>query len=107
METFEEVRTSLNQQTKLRMTEKPVTIFWSNEGELHFSSTRRTSSSTLRAEGRNIPIPLRYIDVTRTIHTTLDVLQESSVDDYWNIDANQNLSESTKLNFQRDHYNTH
>ena len=39
------------------------------------------------------PIPLRYIDVVRTTHTTLDVLQESRTDDCW-IDANRNLSET-------------
>ena len=27
------------------------------------------------------PIPLKYIDVTRTAHTNLDVLQESRIDD--------------------------
>ena len=31
---------------------------------------------------------------TRTAHTTLDVLQESRTDDYWNMDVNRNLSES-------------
>ena len=29
---------------------------------------------------------MKYIDVTRTTHTTLDVLQECRVDDYQNID---------------------
>ena len=31
------------------------------------------------------PIPLKYIDVTRTTHTNLDVLQESRTDDFWNV----------------------
>ena len=39
-------------------------------------------------------IPLRNIDVTRNFTYDLDVLQESRTDDYWNIDANRNLSES-------------
>ena len=39
------------------------------------------------------PIPLRYIDVTRTTHTTLDMLQEGRKDDYWNVDGDRNLSE--------------
>ena len=62
------------------MTEKPLTSLVDGT-ELHLSSSRRTSSSTLRAEGRNIPIPLGYIDVPRTTHTTLDVLQESRIYD--------------------------
>ena len=41
-----------------------------------------------------LPVPLRYIDVVRTTHKTLDALQETRVDEYWNIDANRNMSES-------------
>ena len=33
----------------------------------------------------SFPIPLKYIDVTRTTRTNLDVEQESRIDDYWNI----------------------
>ena len=29
-------------------------------------------------------IPLKYIDVSRTTHTNLDVMQERRIDDYWN-----------------------
>ena len=35
----------------------------------------------------SFPIPLKYIDVSRTTHTNLDVKQEKSIDDYWNIDG--------------------
>ena len=34
----------------------------------------------------SFPIPLKYIDVSRTTHTNLDVKQEKRIDDYWNID---------------------
>ena len=37
-------------------------------------------------------IPLKYIDVTRTSHTNLDVKQEKRIDDYWNIDGSRDLS---------------
>ena len=42
------------------------------------------------------PIPLKYVDVTRTMHTNLDVLQESRIDDYWNVDVDvdRHLSDS-------------
>ena len=40
------------------------------------------------------PIPMIYIDVTRATHTTLDVMQESRIDDYWNIDRSRDLSDS-------------
>ena len=42
----------------------------------------------------SFPIPLKYIDVTRTTHTNLDVKQEKRIDDYWNIDGSRDLSDS-------------
>ena len=51
-------------------------------------------SQTLLAERRIIPIPLKYIDVSRTTHTNLDVKQEKRIDDYWNIDGSRDLSDS-------------
>ena len=42
----------------------------------------------------SFPIPLKYIDVTRTTQTNLDVMQESRIDDYWNIDGSRDLSNS-------------
>ena len=42
------------------------------------------------------PIPLKYIDVTRSTHTDLVVMQEKRVDDYWNVDSIRSLSDSWK-----------
>ena len=42
----------------------------------------------------SFPIPLKYIDVSRTTHTNLDVKQERRIDDYWNIDGSIDLSDS-------------
>ena len=39
------------------------------------------------------PIPLKYIDVSRTTHTNLDVKQEKRIDGYWNIDGSRDLSD--------------
>ena len=41
----------------------------------------------------SFPIPLESIDVVRRTNTTLDVLLESRIDDYWNIDGGWALSE--------------
>ena len=38
-------------------------------------------------------IPLKYIDISRTTHTNLDVKQEKRIDDYWNIDGSRDLSD--------------
>ena len=68
--------------------------FLGDRTELHFSSSRRTQNSTPRAEGRIIPnTTAMHWRGQENTHTTLDVLQESRVYDYWNIDANGNLSE--------------
>ena len=39
-------------------------------------------------------IPLKYIDLTRTTHTNLHVLQERRIDDCWNVDVDRNVSDS-------------
>ena len=41
-----------------------------------------------------LPLLLKYIDLTRTTHTILDVLQESRIDDHWNVNVDRNLSVS-------------
>ena len=42
----------------------------------------------------SFPIPLKYIDVTRTTHTSLDVLLEKHIEDYWNVDGDRELSDA-------------
>ena len=37
----------------------------------------------------SFPIPLKYIDVSRTTHANLDFKQEKRIDDYWNIDGDR------------------
>ena len=49
------------------------------------------SNFTRREE--SFPIPLKYIDVSRTTHTNLDVKQEKRIDDYWNMDGSRDLSD--------------
>ena len=42
----------------------------------------------------SFPIPLKYIDVTRTTYTSLDVLLEKNIEDYWNVDEDRELSDA-------------
>ena len=42
----------------------------------------------------SFPIPLKYIDVSKTTHTNSDVKQERRIDDYQNIDGSRDLSGS-------------
>ena len=41
----------------------------------------------------SIPIPLKYIDVTRAT-TSLDVMLEKQIEDYWNVDGDRQLSDA-------------
>ena len=37
----------------------------------------------------SLPVPMKYLDVTGTTHTSLDVLLEKQIDDYWNVDGDK------------------
>ena len=41
----------------------------------------------------SFPIPLKYIDVSRSTCTNFDVKQEKRIDDYWNVDGSRDLSD--------------
>ena len=43
----------------------------------------------------SFPTPLKYIDVTRTTDTSLDVLLEKHPEDYWNVDEDRELSQDS------------
>ena len=38
------------------------------------------------------PLAMKYVDVTRTTDTSLDVLLEKNIEDYWNVDGEKELS---------------
>ena len=68
-----------------------------------FGPCQETSYTAITCEPRvklyspreeSFPIQLKYIDVSRTTHTNLDVKQERRIDDYWNIDGSRDLSDS-------------
>ena len=68
-----------------------INDFWSMSGDFknRHHVERRVKLYSPREE--SFPIPLKYIDVTRTTHTNLDVKQEKRIDDYWNIDGSRDL----------------
>ena len=67
---------------------------WSISGDFKYRHhvEPRVKLYTLKEE--SFLIPLKKFDVTRITHTTLDVLQGSRIDDYWNIDGSRDLSDS-------------
>ena len=70
-----------------------INDFWSMSG--NFKNRHHVEPRVKHYSPReeSFPIPLKYIDVSRTTHTNLDVKQEERIDDYWNIDGSRDLSD--------------
>ena len=68
--------------------------FWSRSGNFIYRPHVEPRVKLYLPREESFPIPLKYIDVSRTTHTCLDVMQERRIDDYWNIDGSRDLSDS-------------
>ena len=68
--------------------------FWSSSGNFKYLRHVEPRVKLYSPREESFPIPLKYIDVTRTTHTNLDVKLEKRIDDYWNIDGSRELSDS-------------
>ena len=71
-----------------------INDFWSMSGNFMYRHHVEPRVKLYSPREESFPIPLKYIDVTRVMRTTLDVLQERRIDDYWNIDGSRELSDS-------------
>ena len=67
--------------------------FWSMSGNFMCRHHVEPRVKLYSPREESFPIPLKYIDVSRTTHTNLDVKQERRIDDYWNIDGSRDLSD--------------
>ena len=47
-----------------------------------------------KEESFPIPLTMKYIYVTRTTQTSLDVLLEEHIDDHWNVEGERELSDA-------------
>ena len=70
-----------------------INDFWSMSGNFIFRHQVEPRVKLYSPREESFPIPLKYIDVSRTTHTNLDVKQEKRIDDYWNIDGSRDLSD--------------
>ena len=70
-----------------------INDFWSMSGSFIYRHHVEPRVKLYSPREESFPIPLKYIDVTRTTHTNLDVKQEKRIDDYWNIDCSRDLSD--------------
>ena len=71
-----------------------INDFWSMSGNFIYRHHVEPRVKLYSPREESFPIPLKYIDVSRTTHTNLDVMQESRIDDHWNIDGSRDLSGS-------------
>ena len=70
-----------------------INDFWSMSGNFIYRHHVEPRVKLCSPRGESFPIPLKYIDVSRTTHTNLDVKQERRIDDYWNIDGSRDWSD--------------
>ena len=70
-----------------------INDFWSMSGSFIYRHHVEPRVALYSPREESFPIPLKYIDVTRTTHTNLDVKLEKRIDDYWNIDGSRDLSD--------------
>ena len=70
-----------------------INDFWSMSGNFIYRHHVEPRAKLYSPREESFPIPLKYIDVSRTTHTNLDVKQEKRIDDYWNIDGSRDLSD--------------
>ena len=68
-----------------------INDFWSMSGKHLYRHHVEPRVKLYSPREESFPIPLKYIDVSRTTHTNLDVKQEKRIDDYWNIDRSRDL----------------
>ena len=70
-----------------------INDFWSMLGSFIYRHHFEPRVKLYSPREESFLIPLKYIDVSRTTHTNLDVKQEKRIDDYWNIDGSRDLSD--------------
>ena len=70
-----------------------INDFWSMSGNLKNRHHVEPRVKLYSPSEESFSIPLKYIDVSRTTDTNLDVKLERRIDDYWNIDVARDLSD--------------
>ena len=71
-----------------------INDFWSMSGNFKNRHHVEPGVKLYSPSEESFTIPLKHIDASRTTRTNLDVMQESRIDDYWNIDGSRDLSDS-------------
>ena len=80
--------------TTSRLTPEAINDFWSMSGNFIYGHHVEPRVKLYSPREESFPIPLKYIDVSRTAGTNLDDKQERRIDAYWNIDGSWDSSDS-------------
>ena len=71
-----------------------INDFWSMSGSFIYRHHVEPRVKLYSPREESFPVPLKYIDVSRTTHTNLAVMPERRIDDCWNIDGSRDFSDS-------------
>ena len=82
------------QQDSTRDDEEAKSDFWRIIGEFIYRHHVEPRVKLHMPKEETFPFPLKYIDVARTTYTSLDVLLEKNIEDYWNVDGEKDLSDA-------------
>ena len=82
------------QEDSTRDDEEAKNDFWTITGEFIYRHHVVPRVKLCVPKEESYPIPMKYIDVTRMTHTLLDVLLEKQIEDYWNVDGENELSDA-------------
>ena len=63
-----------------------------SENKTNWKHCHHVQENTIVCTTSSFLIPLKFVDVVRRTHTTLDVVQECEIDDFWNVDGGRILS---------------
>ena len=78
---------SNNEEDSTRDDEEARNHFWTVTGEFIYRHHFVPRAKLYMPNEETFPVPTKYIDVTRTTHTSLDVIMEQHIEDYWNVDG--------------------
>ena len=67
--------------------------FWSITGDCIYRHHVEPQVKLYVPKEESFPIPMKFFDVTRTTHSSLDVMLEN-IDEYWNVDVDRELSDA-------------
>ena len=82
------------QEDSTRDDEEAKNDFWTISGEFIYRHHVEPRVKLFMPREETFPIPMKHIDVARRTHTSIDVLLEKQIEEYWNVDGDRELSDA-------------